>query len=268
MKTGILITARLGSTRLAKKHLLAVAGKPIIHYLLCRINRAFNREINDGDVEVIISSSDEPENREFEIFNPLGIMTFYGAVNNIPYRHLQTADSRFLDSIIAIDGDDILCSVEGMRRVYDHLLSGKHYVKTSGLPFGMNSFGYSVHYLRKSVQKHVNRKLETGWGRIFNQDEVIDIPFDGHKSPINYRFTLDYELDYVFFRAIIEYFGDKVYEATDREIIDHVEKNNLQEINRSISDQYWKNVNNEIDREETHRIKEMPAIPLKGALYE
>ena len=68
MKTGILISARLGSTRLKRKHLLKVSDKPIFHYLLKRISMEFQEEINKKEVEVIIATSDEPENRIFKKF--------------------------------------------------------------------------------------------------------------------------------------------------------------------------------------------------------
>ncbi len=37
MKTGFFLTARLGSTRLARKHLLQAAGRPLISVLASKI---------------------------------------------------------------------------------------------------------------------------------------------------------------------------------------------------------------------------------------
>ena len=34
------------------------------------------------------------------------------------------------DFIISVDGDDILCAPEGMRKIYDAILAGNQYVKT------------------------------------------------------------------------------------------------------------------------------------------
>ena len=168
MKTGIFITARLGSTRLEKKHLLTVNNHPILFFLIKRIKEEFREQLISGEIKIIIVTSDEPENREFENFQKDGATVFYGSINNIPLRHLQAATAHSLDSIISVDGDDILCSVKGMRTVYEALMQGAKYAKTSNFPFGMNSSGYSKDFLESSLNGHFGDILETGWGRIFD----------------------------------------------------------------------------------------------------
>ena len=163
MKTGILVTARLGSTRLEKKHLICVNDKPLILYLIERIRWEFKEEINKGDVKIIIATSDEHENRKFEDFSKFGVSVFYGSINNIPLRHSQATAVHELDAVVSVDGDDILCSPKGMREVYRELCKGTKYVKTSNLPFGMNSSGYASSFLEDSIRNHASDTLETGW---------------------------------------------------------------------------------------------------------
>ena len=100
MKTGILITARLGSTRLKQKHMLKVREKPIVYYLLERIRREFKEEITQKKTEVVIATSNEPDNRAFEELGIEDLKIFYGSVHNIPLRHLQTVESYDLSHII------------------------------------------------------------------------------------------------------------------------------------------------------------------------
>jgi len=241
MKTGILITARLGSTRLERKHLLEVNHQPMILYLIRRIRRAFDGEIRENTARVVIATSDEPENRTFETFKADGVSVFYGSVNNIPLRHLQTAEALGLDAIVSVDGDDVLCSPRGMRDVYAALLKGAPYAATGGLPFGMNSFGYRFDFLSASIEAHAHDTLETGWGRIFDPGRLhqIDIPFAVQNNDL--RFTLDYEEDYRFFKALIERFGEGIIEADDDEIVSVVLKENLFRLNETVSKQYWDN---------------------------
>lgn len=241
MKTGILITARLGSTRLEKKHLLPVNDKPLIFYLIERIKWEFTEEIKKNIVQIIISTSDEEENRKFEYFARYGAAVYYGSINNIPLRHSQTASAHKLDAVVSIDGDDILCSPKGMRKVYQALIQGKNYVKTSNLPFGMNSSGYSASFLQCAIEKHAKDILETGWGRIFDEKQLIDIviPFAVRNDTL--RFTLDYEEDYQFFRVLIEKCGDKIVQITDEELVKIVLDNKIFKINEPISKQYWEN---------------------------
>ena len=91
MKTGFFLTARLGSTRLPRKHLLEAAGKPMLGVLAERIRHAFAADLAAGDALLAIVTSDEAENRAFERFAALGVRVFYGSVDNIPLRHHQAA---------------------------------------------------------------------------------------------------------------------------------------------------------------------------------
>jgi len=241
MKVGILITARLGSTRLEKKHLLPVNGQPVIYYLIERIRWEFSKEIKNNDVQIIITTSDEQENRKFAEFSNSGVAVFYGSINNIPLRHSQAAAGCGLDAIVSIDGDDILCSPKGMREVYRALNRGAQYAKTSNLPFGMNSSGYTALLLAAAIKNHANDTLETGWGRIFDEKQLLDIiiPFPIKNDSL--RFTLDYEEDYQFFKALIEKCGDKIVRITDEEIVKMVLREEIYKINEVISKQYWEN---------------------------
>lgn len=247
--TGLFITARLGSTRLKRKHLLEVNGRPILYYLLKRIMLEFRQDLKDQSVKLVIVSSDEEENRRFESFREEGADIFYGSRDNIPLRHLQAAKALGVEKIVSIDGDDILCSVHGMRKVYDALNQGNNYVKTSDLPLGMNSLGYSKKFLEEALRNYSDKTLETGWGRIFDESQMtaIAIPFK-NANPL-LRFTLDYEEDFRFFKEILIAFGDRIFTATDEEIVDLVENKELYRITASISQQYWENFNKNIAKE-------------------
>jgi len=249
MKTGIFITARLGSTRLQRKHLLEVEGKALLQYLLERISREFLSEIAQGEAEIVIVTSDLPENREFERFFGDGVHVFYGPDANIPLRHLQGALRRGIARIVAVDGDDILCSVTAMRRVYGALRDGAPYAKTSGLPFGMNCFGYQTAFLEDALGGHHGETLETGWGRIFDNSSLKEFPMrlDGGELPL--RFSLDYQEDFQFFESVITAVGKGIAGASDKEIVSVAAKNEFYKINADIAEAYQRNFNQAIDME-------------------
>lgn len=249
MKIGILIAARLGSTRLKRKHLIEVNGHPIIHYLLKRIQKEFSREKDKGDLDIIIATSDEPENRALEIFRNEGILVFYGSINNIPLRHLQTAETHQLDAIVSIDGDDVLCSTRGMRSVHDALKNGAVYIKTSDLPLGMNSFGYSTPFLRASVSTQGSDVMETGWGRIFDSSLLLDLSVDCKIQSDLLRFTLDYDEDLLFFKSIIGKLGERIYDISDNDLLDVVVSEQLYTITEPILKKYWDNFNATLEKE-------------------
>jgi spore coat polysaccharide biosynthesis protein SpsF len=259
MRTGMFITARLGSSRLKRKHLRLVNDKPIISYLLERSLKEFENEIADNSIKVVIVSSDEEENREFERHIPEWVDVFYGSKENIPLRHLQAAQHFGFNNIIAVDGDDILCSCKAMRAVYHSLLENE-YVKTDNLPFGMNVMGYSRNFLDSSLQNYENTVLETGWGRIFDQSKCIAIEVPDLSELMKdennlLRFTLDYREDLNFLEAIIKAFGERIYEASDNEIIETSWNSQLYKINEIISKEYWTNFNKRMLEEQLLDIK-------------
>jgi spore coat polysaccharide biosynthesis protein SpsF len=249
MMTGIVITARLGSTRLKRKHLHEANGMPMLAYLIGRVSREFKQEIQAQQAQIIIATSDESENRDFERFTSGGVKVFYGSINNIPLRHLEAAQANALDLIVAVDGDDILCSMESMRRVFETLTSGKPYVKSSGLPLGMNAFGYSRNFLQQSLECHYQETLETGWGRIFDPSVLVDIPLTPTDNGLPLRFTLDYPEDLSFFRAVISELGPNVLAASDSVIISTVVDKRLYELNEQIAREYWVNFHNDMNKE-------------------
>ena len=248
-QVGILLTARLGSTRLRRKHLLEINNKPILKTLIERIKNEFANEIKLGRVKIIIATSDEIENRDFQIFFEKTCDVFYGSKENIPLRHLEAARKYELDAIVSIDGDDILCSTEAMQSVYKRLALGKNFVKTQGLPLGMNVMGYSTEFLKASLKKHECDTLETGWGRIFNQTdlEIIDIHLVEENNRL--RFTLDYETDYQFFKQVIVDLADVIYYCSTKSIIEHVLKHRLYEITDTVNEEYWMNFNTQVQEE-------------------
>ena len=250
MKIGYFLTARLGSSRLPRKHLLEAKGRALLEVLAGRIVHAFGTEFRDGRASLVIVTSDEPENREFECFATLGAKVYYGSKRNIPLRHLQAAQALGLAAIVAVDGDDVLCSTEAMRAVCAGLLRGEDYTNTAGLPLGMNAFGYNVGFLRRSLRGNEQKTLETGWGYIFDGAKRVTNPMKLRgEIPENLRFTVDYPEDYAFFCAIIEYFGERIYSASDQEIVDYVVAEHLSKITAPIAEKYWRDFRAVRDRE-------------------
>jgi spore coat polysaccharide biosynthesis protein SpsF (cytidylyltransferase family) len=241
MKTGFFLTARLGSTRLARKHLLQAGGRALLDVLAGRIRRAFAAPIQRGEALVAVVTSDQPANRDFERAGG-SLRVFYGDTHNIPLRHLQAAEALDVDVIVAVDGDDILCSVDAMRAVREAMLGGAAYASTFGLPLGMNAFGYRREFLASSVAGNEGKTLETGWTYIFDASRLEKTALDlGIDSPENLRFTLDYAEDYEFFRRIVEHFGNAIDTASDREIVSYVLGEGLQRLTDPIAHKYWEN---------------------------
>jgi spore coat polysaccharide biosynthesis protein SpsF (cytidylyltransferase family) len=242
LSTGILIIARLGSTRLPEKHLIDVGGRSFIDWLAHRYLYGFQSLIDTGKVRIVIATSTEGENEKFEkIFKDSVIDVFYGSDENIPFRQLQCALKYGFKNIISVDGDDILCSVTGAIKILEQLNNGEQAVKTTGLPLGMNLMGYTCDYLHKALDKYdIKQKIETGWGRVF-ESNIKNLELSKLRPNQRLRFTLDYEQDELFFKKIITHFGDNILSATDEEVIDFVIENKVYKMNDSLNKIYWNN---------------------------
>ena len=249
MKIGILITARLGSKRLSDKHLKPVLNQPIITFLINRIRHEFKHEIDAQCAEIIISSTPEERNKALiELSNGQNVSFFAGSIENIPLRHLENAKEHNCDALISIDGDDILCSPEAMRNTYTALKEGHSFVKVNGLPLGMNCSGYSAKLLEDQLSKFQDSQLETGWGRLFENIEAEEISMGDHDIyNSEKRFTLDYDEDFQFFKAIIEHFGKNIKAVSTDDIVDFCDNNSIYKINSGRAKEYWENFYKELE---------------------
>lgn len=248
----LLITARMGSSRLAQKHLIEANGKSLLYWLIKRFEHEFEREISDKKVSLAIATSDKPENKGFSVATEeTTCKVIQGSDNNIPLRHLQCARQLGATHVISIDGDDILCSTSAARIVYTQMLNNHTHdmFVTSGLPLGMNLSGYSVTYLEKSLAAQNDKKLETGWGRIFKDPKTRSTSLGNYDIMGDLRFTLDYKEDAEFFCEVINRLKEKIVTISDKELISFVEQNELFKINASLKDQYWNNYNSEKEKE-------------------
>jgi spore coat polysaccharide biosynthesis protein SpsF len=244
----IAIIARLGSKRLKDKHLMEIKGQPIISYLIQRIKKEFSVEVNKNHLEIFILTGELKNNqRLLNVAVKYDISAYCGHDTNIPMRMYELLSNKKLDFIISVDGDDILCAPEGMRQIYDSILSNFKYVKTTDYPFGMNSMGMSKEFLSHSLKNQKNRSLETGWGWIFDEN-ICERVSGGFNKDERLRFTLDYIEDFFFFNNII-ISGFDITNTKTKFIINYVTQNNLFNNNMQITKKYWANFNKQLAEE-------------------
>jgi len=225
----------------------------LIELLISRIQIAFHAEISKDRVLPILTTSDEKENRAFERF---GIPVFYGAPNNIPLRHLQTADEFGLSHIISVDGEDFFCSVDGMRKIYQHFCSGGEYAQTTGLPLGLNSRGYGTDFLRRSLAEYrETENLELNWWEIFKRIPVTEISLDSPYSELDseLRLTMDYPEDHEFFQSVVECVGESITRIADAKLLQLIVEKKLYRINSHLNEPYWENTRKLLESHAPHK---------------
>jgi glutamate-1-semialdehyde 2,1-aminomutase len=232
----------MGSTRLRDKHLQSVAGYPALAHLLNRIHREFQVDLENGFASIWIATGNRARNEAFEnLVSSTPYRVFYGDDENVPLRHLQAGKQLGFDALLSIDGDDIFCAPEAMRAVFDALSRGVGLAKTSGLPLGMNAWGYSTNTLEASVGKVIAGTLETGWGRIFNDIGAQIIHFEC-AGAAQVRATLDYPEDLIFFDQCAVAIPDWAKLPTLR-FVNAIIEHGLDRVNAFLSEEYWSSFN-------------------------
>ena len=252
MKIGLLVTARMGSTRLHDKHLKPLLGRPALSYLLERIEHTFKAPVLEGLAQVFIATGRASANAALGIFSNDHVHLFHGDDDNIPLRHLQLAKAHQLDAMVSIDGDDLFCSPEAMRAVYEDLMQGQPLVKTTGYPFGMNAWGYSCAALEQAVSTQDHGVLETGWGRAFDAIEAKVIELDCADAE-KVRATLDYPLDLAFFSAVKAHIPEWQTLSTP-DLVKKIVAQDLHIVNASLHDVYWQNFHAQMNQEKSRAL--------------
>ena len=99
----ILIQARLNSTRLPGKVLTPIAGKPILKWIINRLNSSKN----DHDL-VIVTSNQDSDNQISKFAKDEKILCYRGSLNNVIERFLNACKMYEIDYFIRICGDSPL----------------------------------------------------------------------------------------------------------------------------------------------------------------
>ena len=117
---------------------------------------------------------------------------------------------------------------------------------TEVLPLGMNCSAYSKNFLKKSLIGIEAKKLETGWGKIFDKNEIETIQLNYSNDIKKIRMTLDYAPDAEFFKTVIS--NINVLSIDDKTLIDQIIKNNWSNLNSHLDNIYWSNFNEESEK--------------------
>jgi len=103
MKLGIIIQARMSSSRLPGKVLQSILGKPMLQYLLERL------EHRDAHDPVIVATSSDASDREIADFcRSHGILCHRGPLENVALRFSEAARAASLDAFVRVNGDSPL----------------------------------------------------------------------------------------------------------------------------------------------------------------
>jgi len=226
---GIIIEARLTSSRLPKKHLLEVLNKPILSYLIDRL------KIIQPKYKIILAIPESENNLELEkIATELGILCFKGSENNVMQRVLHAAEYYDIDIVCEITGDCPLIDPAlvsdaitfFLENNFEYISSGR-----TGIPDGMGVQIFLTNTLRRSYElafeaahfEHVTLHINE------NPDlfRIHYLETADNLKRSDLRLTLDTEVDFKLLGEIIEHFLPEKPFFNLVEILDYLDSKSL-----------------------------------------
>jgi spore coat polysaccharide biosynthesis protein SpsF len=140
VKSAILITARLKSTRLPRKVLKPILGRPMLCHLIERLRTA---RLPD---EIILCTSTVAQDDPLEeLAREEGVRCYRGHPDDVLVRLTEAARRYGAEAVISCTGDNPFVDPLYVDRLLEyHLAGGYDFTVVDGLPFGANSYGVSV----------------------------------------------------------------------------------------------------------------------------
>ena len=224
---GILITARLKSTRLPMKALIDVNGKPLLSHQIERIRMAC-------DIPIIICTSSHPQDDPLIDF-ALGCdcLFFRGSEDDVLYRYLQCAKKFGIDRLYITYADEPFVDIGLMLKTITQLEPSKQiWVCNDAYPDGVFGYGFTIAALNL-IDALKPKGANEVWGRMVAQlplSVVRNIPeYDFDKN--SFRLTVDYPEDLAAMKMLINHIGDNFSCISTPDLIEEYTKLGLFELN-------------------------------------
>ena len=203
--TAIFIRAKLSSTRLPRKHLLPVRGKPIIEHLIDRIRS----HTNIGFI-VLCTTNEEVDDELVSIATSHGIYFHRWNKGDVLRQYVDAARKFGIRNIINIDADDPLIDytlIDGTAAIME--VTEADYVTWEGYPLGCTPSGMSVVGLKMVASKHPEA-IEHVFAYLEREPNLVKLEIK-KITPLllkpyieDIRLTLDYPEDYELIKILIE----------------------------------------------------------------
>jgi len=194
MKLGILITARLKSTRLPFKLLLDLNGKKVIERV---IDRA--KSIRGVDAVILCTSVNPQDLQLAKIALDCGIHCYQGSEEDVMQRLLVAAKFHRLDGFISITADNPIFSIYHAEQLAEHArVHFPDYSEVTNVPLGMSTYFLKTKAVDVVCQVKNTNETEF-WPVLIKRPEIFsNTQFDGKapKTSDNWRLTLDTLDDY------------------------------------------------------------------------
>jgi len=247
MQCVVFLVVRTDSKRLPNKIMLKINKKPLIQFLIDRINSTdlskkiivctTKRKIDDGLVSYL-------EKNEIPVFR--------GKTRDILHRMYDAAQKYDLKHFVVVEGDDIFCEPKFIDETWIELNQKKYdFVFWDKIPLGVSPTGIQTKKLKELIQIKKTNNTETGWIKFIINSNIFKIkklePKNNKIKNKKIRLTIDYKEDLQLAKILIKKLPTK-FSLLD--IIEIFEKNTkLIKINESVKQTYLDNFKNKMIKE-------------------
>ncbi len=216
MKTAILVTARLKSTRLPLKVIKMIKGKPMICHLLDRL------KLSKRSQQLIICTSPlEQDDPLWDIANQENVACFRGDPDDVLIRLRDAAQKYAVDTVVNCTADNPFVDPEYIDKLVDFTHKYDYDFSCSkGLPFG--TFSYCLRYdaIVKACEIKEEKDTEV-WGGYFTETGFFKCgTLDVNSEDVNWpelRLTVDTPDDFELAAKIFDnlYEPGKIFSLRD-----------------------------------------------------
>lgn len=196
MSLGIIIQARMGSTRLPGKVLKPIAGKVLLDHVLGRLDDL------QRQAEIVVATSLLPQDDPIAAHCCGRVACFRGGEQDVLDRYFRCAESHVFDHIVRLTADNPFTDIVELERLIDLHLTGEYdYTHSFGMmPLGVGAEVFTMDALAVSHREghapnhreHVNEFIQENPQRF--KIGVLDVPA-GKRAP-ELRLTVDIPEDY------------------------------------------------------------------------
>lgn len=208
MKVGIIVQARMTSTRLPGKVLLPVLGKSLLEYQIERLRR-----VRSSDEIIIATTTNVTDQAIVDLCQHLGVKVFRGSEADVLSRYFGAAQENELDVVVRVTSDCPVIDpavIEDVIRFYLH--KGSYdYVSNSlqrTYPRGMDTEVFSIKMLAEAYQEAMKQMEREHVTPFFYSNpqryRLGNVVYKEDQS--HHRWTVDTPEDFELLTKIIEYY--------------------------------------------------------------
>lgn len=227
LNTVVIVQARLGSTRLPGKTMKQILGRPLLSFLLERLQSC---QMID---EIVVATTKNPRDKQIvEFCRREHIHSFIGEESDVLDRYFQAAEAAGADVVVRVTGDCPLIDPQIVDQVIKTFVD--HYPKYEYVsnvidrtfPRGMDVEVFSLKCL-ETIKQYAStpEELEHVTTYLLKHQDRYSCYSVKHDSDLsNYRWTVDTAEDWVLVKNILESLYPSKASFTMKDILDILEQ--------------------------------------------